>query len=85
MISERKGINILRKGIRVFKLKITMKLDRYENVERVVRILDLRINILLKDDKLNSKELLILMEVRSIYVKELDGLTRSMNTKKMYE
>ena len=62
-----------------------MKLDRYENVERVVRILDLKINKLLATDKLNTKDLLTLMEVRSIYIKELDGLNRSMNTKKMYE
>jgi len=85
LISERKGINILRKGIRVFKLKITMKLDRYENVERVVKILDIRILALLKNDKMNIKDLNSLIQLRSIYVKELDGLNRSMNTKKMYE
>ena len=62
-----------------------MESNRYENVERAVRILDLRINKLLKDDKLNSKDLMILMEVRSTYVKELDGLTRSKNTHEMFK
>ena len=62
-----------------------MELNRYENVKRVVRILDLKINKLLKDDKMNMKVLQSLIEIRSIYLNELDGLTRSINTNKMYE
>ena len=62
-----------------------MKLDRYENVERVVKILDIRILTLLKNDKMDMKDLHSLIQIRSVYVKELDGLTTSMNTKKMYE
>ena len=62
-----------------------MELNRYENVKRVVRILDLKINKVLKDDKMNMKDLQSLIEMRSIYLNELDGLTRSINTNKMYE
>ena len=62
-----------------------MELNRYENVKRVVRILDLKINKLLKDDKMNMKVLQSLIEIRSIYLNELDGLTRSINTSEMYE
>ena len=62
-----------------------MKLNRYEIVKRVINKLDNRIFKFLNDDNLNSKELISLMEMRSMYIKELDGLTRSMNTKKMYE
>ena len=62
-----------------------MKLDRYENVERVISVIDKRINKLLIQDKLNPKELGTLIEIRIIYIKEYEGLNRSMNTKKMYE
>jgi hypothetical protein len=62
-----------------------MESNRYENVQGVVTILDIRILALLKNDKMNIKDLNSLIQLRSIYVKELDGLNRSMNTKKMYE
>lgn len=62
-----------------------MELNRYENVERVISILDKRINKILKEDKLNPKELVTLIDIRTIYIKEYDGLTRSKNTREMYE
>ena len=62
-----------------------MELNRYENVERVIRVLDIRIGKLLKLEKMDLKELSTLIELRSIYTKEYDGLTRSKNTHEMYE
>ena len=62
-----------------------MELNRYENVETVISILDKRINKILKEDKLNPKELVTLIDIRTIYIKEYDGLTRSKNTREMYE
>jgi len=62
-----------------------MELNRYEIVERVIKKLDIKILKSLNDDKLNSKELLTLIEIRSIYIKEYDGLTRSNNTHEMYK
>lgn len=61
------------------------ELNRYENVERVIRILDQRIIKLMMDDKMNIKDLESLIDVRVIYVKELDGLTRGNNTGEMFK
>ncbi|MCZ2845096.1 MAG: hypothetical protein O2U61_01140 [Candidatus Bathyarchaeota archaeon] len=62
-----------------------MELNRYEIVERVIKKLDIKILKSLNDDKLNSKELLTLIEIRSIYIKEYEGLTRSKNTHEMFK
>lgn len=62
-----------------------MELDRYENVERVIRILDQRIIKLMMVDKMNIKDLESLIDVRVIYVKELDGLNRGKNTSEMFK
>tara|TARA_R110001599_G_scaffold331865_3_gene546864 strand:- start:451 stop:660 length:210 start_codon:yes stop_codon:yes gene_type:complete len=62
-----------------------MELNRYEFVERVIKKLDVKILKSLNEDKLNSKELLTLIEIRDIYIKEYDGLTRSNNTHEMYK
>ena len=63
-----------------------MELNRYEIVKRVIRKLDIKILKSLNDDKqLNSKELLTLIEIRGIYIKEYDGLTRNNNTHEMFK
>ena len=61
-----------------------MELNRYETVERVIIKLDNRILKLLNNEVLNSKELSTLIDLRSIYMKEYDGLTRSKNTHDMF-
>jgi hypothetical protein len=62
-----------------------MELKRYETVERVIKKLDRKIDKLLNDDILNSKELSILIDLRSLYIKEYEGLTRSKNTHDMFK
>jgi len=61
-----------------------MELNRYETVERVINKLDNRILKLLNNEVLNSKELSTLIDLRSTYMKEYDGLTRSKNTHDMF-
>ncbi|TLP73234.1 hypothetical protein [Maribacter sp. ACAM166] len=62
-----------------------MELNRYETVERVIKKLDNKINKLLNEDILKSKELSILIDLRGIYIKEYEGLTRSKNTHEMFK
>ena len=62
-----------------------MELNRYETVQDVINQLDNRIQEFLNEDKLNSKELFSLIEMRSIYIKEYEGLTRSKNTHEMFK
>lgn len=62
-----------------------MELNRYETVERVIKKFDNRINKLLNDDIMNSKDLSILIDLRGTYIKEYDGLTRSKNTYEMFK
>ena len=62
-----------------------MELNRYETVGRVIKKLDNKINKLLNDDILKSKELSILIDLRGIYIKEYEGLTRSKNTHEMFK
>ncbi len=62
-----------------------MELNRYETVERVIKKLDRKIDKLLNDDTMNSKELSLLIDLRSIYIKEYEGLTRSKNTHEMFK
>ncbi len=62
-----------------------MKINRYKNVQRVLCVLDKRINKLLISEKLNPKELVTLIDIRAIYIKEYDGLIGSKNTHDMFE
>ena len=62
-----------------------MELNRYETVERVIKKLDIKILKSLNEDKLNSKELFPLIEIRSMYIKEYEELTRSRNTHEMFK
>lgn len=62
-----------------------MEINRYEIVERVINKLDKRIFKFLNEDKLNSKELFSLIEIRSTYIKEYEGLTRSKETHEMFK
>lgn len=62
-----------------------MELNRYEIVERVIYKLDKKILKFLNDDTINSKELSFLIEMRSIYINEYEGLTRSNNTHEMFK
>ncbi|WP_289063834.1 hypothetical protein [uncultured Zobellia sp.] len=61
-----------------------MKLNRYEKVREVICILDERITKLLIEEDVDHKKLMTLIDVRTIYVKEYEGLTRSKETKDMY-
>ncbi|SKB81625.1 hypothetical protein [Maribacter arcticus] len=62
-----------------------MELNRYETVKSVINKLDKIISKFLNEAKPNLKELFSLIEMRSTYVKELDGLTRSKNTHEMFK
>jgi len=58
-----------------------MELNRYETVKSVINKLDK----FLKEDKPNLKELFSLMEMRSTYILEYEGLTRSKDTHEMFK
>ncbi len=62
-----------------------MELNRYENVKRVVKILDLKIFNLLNTKNMNIKDLSNLVEVRNIYLEEYEGLVKSMEISEMFE
>ena len=62
-----------------------MKLNRLKIVEKIIKKLDIRILNFLNEDILNSKELSILVDLRGIYIKEYEGLTRSKDTHEMFK
>lgn len=61
-----------------------MELNRYETVKSVINKLDRKIDKFLKEDKPNLKELFSLIEMRSTYILEYEGLKRSKNTHDMF-
>lgn len=62
-----------------------MEINRYDIVERVIKKLDSKILKSLNEDNPNSKELISLIEMRSTYMEEYNGLTRSINTHEMFK
>jgi hypothetical protein len=62
-----------------------MELNRYETVKSVINKLDKKIDKFLNEDKPNLKELFSLIEMRSTYIIEYEGLTRSKDTHEMFK
>lgn len=55
-----------------------MKMERYENVKRILKILDLKIYNQLKEEDMNLDKISDLVELRGIYLSEYEGLQKSL-------
>jgi len=62
-----------------------MELNRLKIVQKIIKKLDIRILNFLNEDTPDSKELLTFIELRSIYIQEYEGLSKSINTHEMFK
>jgi hypothetical protein len=62
-----------------------MKLNNIKNISRIIYLLDTKIIHLFNEKELDEDRIDILSQVRFGYMKELNGLIRSKNTREMFD
>lgn len=62
-----------------------MELNRYENVKKVIKLLDLKILRVLNQDDTNLEKLRTFTDMRNIYTKELNGIEKGKRTQDMFK
>ena len=62
-----------------------MKLDNIENISRVIHVLDVQILKLINEKELDDRRIAILSDIRFEYMKEMNALVRTQNTRDMFD
>lgn len=62
-----------------------MKLDSIENISRVIQVLDLQILKLINEKEIDDRRIAILSDIRFEYMKEMNSLIRTQNTRDMFD
>ena len=62
-----------------------MKLDNIENISRVIHVLDVQILKLINEKELDDRRIAVLSDIRFEYMKEMNALVRTQNTRDMFD
>ena len=62
-----------------------MKLDNIENISRVIHVLDVQILKLINEKELDDRRIAVLSDIRFEYMKEMNALVRTHNTRDMFD
>ena len=62
-----------------------MKLDNIENISKVIQVLDLQILKLINEKEIDDRRIAILSDIRFEYMKEMNSLIRTQNTRDMFD
>ena len=62
-----------------------MKLDNIENISRVIHVLDVQILKLINEKDLDDRRIAVLSDIRFEYMKEMNALVRTQNTRDMFD
>ena len=62
-----------------------MELNNQRNISRVIQVLDVQILKLINEKELDDRRIAVLSDIRFEYMKEMNALVRTQNTRDMFD